>query len=641
MSERFYEFGPYRLDASRCLLHRDGETVPLTPKAFDLLLALVEYHGEIISKDELMQRVWPDSFVEDGNLTYNVSVLRKALGERAGEHHYIVTVPGRGYRFVAAVNEASSAEVEAAAPELNGASATRTTDINQSNETTVNLSTRVARPRLAFAIVALAVAALVVVGGYLLFKRRAPSPVGESGQTSIRTLAVLPFENGSGDAEMNYLSDGISESLINSLSQLPGLKVIARSSSFKYKGKEIDPQEIARALGVEAIVTGRVLQRGDNLSISVELIDTRDKTQVWGEQYNRRATDLQVVQSEISREIAAKLRLKLSSAEQQQLAKRETVNPQAYERLLNGRSYANNGGTENRKRAVECYQQAIALDPAYARAYAELSVGYMNLVIPGLVDPKEFIPKAEAAALKALELDERLVEAHLALAWIKINTWDWAVAGREFNRAVELNPNHPLVHRRYSYYLSLIGRHEEAIAEAKRARELDPLSTNINWNVGYQLLLARQNDQAIEAARRLLELDQNSPEAYALLAYAYTAKGQYVEAFAAYQEAIKLGDNSSDLQIYLGAAYAKAGERAKAQAILRRLEGQEYVSPGALGALYIALGEREKAFAALERAYADHDNQMRTLGVDPNFDPLRTDPRFQDLLRRVGLTKED
>jgi TolB-like protein/DNA-binding winged helix-turn-helix (wHTH) protein/Flp pilus assembly protein TadD len=664
-TQHLYEFGPFRLDSAKRLLFRGGEPLQLTPKCLEILMALVDRSGEVVSKDELMRQVWPDTIVEEGNLTYNISILRKALGERAGEHKCIVTVPGRGYQFVAAVSEVRHEGEEAAQaksdsgdayeakahrlPEAEQQEATASghgsegdpldaSNINAIGQAARKTPDRVARRELVLIAIALLVAALVIGAVYLLFGRSGQRPNGAATQKLISMVAVLPLVNGSGDADMEYLSDGISESLINSLSQLPGLKVIARSSSFKYKGKEVDPQDAARALGVEAIVTGRVLQRGDSLIISVEFVDARDKTQVWGEQYNRHATDLLALQSEISREIAAKLRLKLTTGEQQRLVRRETVNPQAYEMLLKGRFYWNKGGTENRRKAVEYNQQAIAVDPAYGLAYAELSNRYHTLVTSSVLDPKEFMPKAEAAAYKALELDDGLAEAHLALARIKLTAWDWAAAGREFNLAMELNPNLARARSHYALYLAFMGRHDEAIAESKRARELDPLSLFANWGVGYQLLLARRNDQAIEAAKKMLELDQNSPEAHALLGYAYEAKGQYPEAIAVYQKAIKLGDRSPDIEIYLGTAYARAGQREKARAILNRLEaGKVYVSHGALAALYVELSEREKAFALLERAYAAHDGQLHFLGVDPHLDPLRSDPRFTDLMRRVGL----
>ena len=478
------------------------------------------------------------------------------------------------------------------------------------------------------------VIAVVSATAYFAYSRH----FAASGDAGIRSIAVLPFANESKDPNMEYLSDGISESLIDNLSELPGVKVIARSSSFKYKGKEVDPQEVAKALNVQAVVAGRVLQRGDGLQISAELINASDKTQLWGAQYNRKSSDLLNVQSEISGEIAEKLRLKLTSAQQQQLARRATTNPEAYELVLKGRFVGHKGVTEGRKKAHEYFQQAIALDPNYALAYAELSGSYKQLVVNGILDQKEAMPKAEAAVRKALELDENLAEAHLAFAVLKEDAWDWAAAEREFKRAIELNPNLARAHDRYSYYLSVMGRHEQAMAEIIRARELDPLSLPINMGVAYRFYFARQYDQAIEVLKKTLELDQNYPNAQITLGYTYMAKGMYPQAVAAYQEAIRLGDDSMSTKIYLGAAYAKGGERDKAQAILKRLQTSEgYVSPGELAILYTALGEREQAFASLEKAYAAHDSQLQFLGIAPEFDGLRSDPHFQDLVRRVGL----
>jgi tetratricopeptide (TPR) repeat protein len=377
---------------------------------------------------------------------------------------------------------------------------------------------------------------------------------------------------------------------------------------------------------------------GDQLQVSAEMVDARQGTHMWGEQYNRHASDLLQVQGEISREIANKLRLHLSSGERQQLASRETANPLAYELLLKGRFYRGKGGTENGKKAIEYLNRTIAVDPNYALAHAELSRLYWGMIGDSILDPKEFMPKAEGAARRALELDQNLAEAHLAQAQLKLSAWDWATAEQQYKRAVELNPNLGEAHRWYSFYLSLMGRHDQAVAEIKRSRELDPLSPGVNTNVGYRFYFARRYDEAIEALTKVLELDQNYPPAHAFLGFAYAAKGDYPKAIDAYEQAIRLGDDSSSTRIYLGAAYAKAGEREKAQAILNELRRSTgYVSPGELAALYAALGEQEQAFASLERAYAAHDLQLQYLGVDPMLDPLRSDPRFQDLVRRIGL----
>jgi len=484
------------------------------------------------------------------------------------------------------------------------------------------------------ALLILATLLVATSAAYVAYSRYAVA----SDTASIDSIAILPFTNATGDPNTEYLSDGISESLINNLSQLPQLKVIARSSAFKYKGKEIDPQAVAGALGVDTILTGRVLQRGESLQITVELMDVRDNTQVWGANYDRRATDLLETQAEISGEIAEKLRLRLTTGEQQQLAKRETTNPAAYELMLRGRFYRDKAGRENRKKAVEYFQQATDADPNYALAHAELSRGYRGLTTSSLMDPKEGTPKAAAAARRSLELDESLPDAHYAMAYIRQDAWDWAGAEVSFKRAIELNPNYARAHQGYAYYLSVMGRHDQAINEAKRARELDPISPPMNTSLGWILHFARQYDLSLEALKKSLELDQNHPTTHLYIGYNYAAKGMHKEAIAAFEHVIKLGGDTPSVRLSLGAAYAGGGERGKAQAILKQLQtGENYASPYELATLYAAMGEREQAFAALEKGYAAHDLQLQYLGVDPSMDSLRSDPRFVDLLRRVGL----
>jgi len=647
-----YDFGPFHLDARRRRLQRDGEAVQLTPKAFDILLVLIEGGGEVVDKDDLMKRVWPDSFVEEGNLTYNISVLRKALGERAGEHQYIVTVPGRGYQFVASVSilwPESTQVVVREQPEFRNAfdrkeaarepdddsaeqqqherrvdhvdNARQVVRVNAITRVSENTLAKIGRLKLLLSVLALTIVALIA-WGYMKLSRSEP-------KKPISRVAVLPLINSSGDPDMEYLSDGISESLINSLSQLPGLEVIARSSSFKYTGKDADPQEVARVLGVEGIVTGRVLQRGEQLQISIELMDARVGTQVWGAQYNRRVADLLQIQSDICREIADKLRLHLTRGEREQFARRETTNPQAYELMLKGGFYARKGGTENRLKGVGYFNQAISVDPDYAHAYANLAMAYGNL---------GFRPKAEAAAQKALELDENLAEAHVAMANLYRDAWDWAAAEAEYTHAIELNPKLMRARVEYSDYLSYMGRFEQALVEIKRARELDPLNQHIDNTLGSTLFLARRYDEALIQAKKTLELDNSFLHAYSLLAAIYMAKGMYREAVDAFQEIENRSGVDPITQIYLGSAYAGAGELGKARAILKRVEtSKQEVSPAELAVLYASLGEREKAFASLEKAYAVHDPQLQYLKVAPDLDPLRSDPRFQDLLRRVGL----
>ena len=383
---------------------------------------------------------------------------------------------------------------------------------------------------------ALALILLAIVGsGYAVYARYTAANAG------IKSIAVLPLRSSSSEPEQDYLADGISEALINRLSQLPGLKVVANSSSSRYKGQNADPQEVARALGVTGILAGRVSQRGDTLSISVELIDGRDRTQVWGKQYVSTAADLFQASADISRDVAAKLLVRPAAGQPQSAGTHETRNPEAYELLLKGHFHRAKGGTEDRQKASDYFARAIAADPGYALAYADLSDIYRSLVSGGLLDRNEYLPKARAAAQKAIELDESLADGHYALANLMTYAWEWADAEREYKRAIELNPNLALAHRWYAAYLRLMGRHEQAITEISRARELDPLSPGVNATLGYVLSSARQYDQAMAALKRTIDLDPKYPYAHLFMGHTYAAQGKYAEAVAAYTRTIALG----------------------------------------------------------------------------------------------------
>jgi serine/threonine-protein kinase len=483
-----------------------------------------------------------------------------------------------------------------------------------------------------------AIAAAVVVGAlalsYFLYAHHWRTPKS----SAFNSLAVLPFTNTNKDPDQEYLSDGISESLINRLSQLPGIKVIANSSTMRYKGTNTDPSDIANELGVSGIITGRISQRGDDLLISVELIDGRDRTQVWGEKYQRKATDLQAVQAEITSEVADKMRLSLTASQQVQAAKADAVNPEAYELLLKGRAHRAREGTEDRKKAAEYFKTATEVDPQYALAYAELAGVYRSLIGSSALDPKEYLPKATAAARRSLDLDPNLPEGHYALANLKVDTWDWNDAEKEYKRAIELNSNLALAHRYYAVYLSYVGQHEQALAEIKKAKELDPLSNRINSTYCQLLYFARQYDSSIAELQKSLGQDQNNGYTYFLMANNYVAKGMHEEAINAYQKALDLGLSTANTKIYLATEYARSGKKDQAQKILNELQAnKQYVSPADLAVLYDALGEREKAFASLDTAYKNRDLQLQFVGTDPRFDSLRSDTRFKDLVRRVGL----
>lgn len=475
------------------------------------------------------------------------------------------------------------------------------------------------------AIAALALALLAYTTGF----------PGDGGSV-VDSVAVLPFANESGNPDHEYLSDGISESIINNLSQLSGVKVIARSSTFQYKGRPVDTQEAARALGVKGIVTGRVAQHGPNLLVGVELVDAADRTQIWGNQYTLDATDLVQVQAVISRDIAENLRRRLTSDERDRLARPETLNQQAYELALQGRFHARQGGLEHQKTAVEYFERAIALDPAYAHAYVGLANAYRALVFNGLLDPAVFTPKVAAAVRRALELDEYLADAHAALGTHLRDVWDWTGAARAYQRAIELNPSLSAAHGPYSALLSSLGRHDEAVATAVRARELDPLNPLAGTSIGQKLYYARRYDDAIEILTR--ELDRGLEFTPVFLGYTYSAKGMYADAIAAYRLAMERGDKTTSTQVYLGAACARAGDRRTANAILAQLQATDaYVSHAELAVLYHALGDTDRAFMSLEKAFAARDPQLQFLGVDLELDGLRQDPRFADLMRRVGL----
>jgi eukaryotic-like serine/threonine-protein kinase len=478
--------------------------------------------------------------------------------------------------------------------------------------------------------------------------RTATAPVRKRrSRQAIDSLAILPLVNASGDPNAEYLSDGITESIINSLSQIPKLRVMARSTVFRYKGREVDPQTVGRELGVRAVLTGRVLQLADYIVIGTELVDAADGSQLWGEQYRRSVLDIFAVQEAISREISGKLRLKLTGAEKKRLTKRYTENTEAYHLYLKGRYYENKFFNEAAlRRAIECFQQAIERDPTYALAYAGLADCYIKLSTFNVAPSKEGFAKARAAVLKALEIDDKLAEAHTSLARIKSSfDWDWLAAEEEFRRAIELNPNYATAHHLYGRHLMIMGRFDEAAVEIRRASELDPLSLLINADLSAPLFFARQYDRAIESLRETLEMDPNFALAHVRLGGAYEFKGMYEEAIAEYQRAIELSGSSADnstMSAMLAHSYAASGRGDQARDILNRLKEQSqrgYVSPCDIAEVHAALGEEDQAFEWLEKAYELRSSDLRFLRVSQLMDSLRSDPRFADLLRRVGLAE--
>ncbi|HYY56400.1 MAG TPA: protein kinase [Pyrinomonadaceae bacterium] len=469
-------------------------------------------------------------------------------------------------------------------------------------------------------------------------RRRRPS------RKAIDSLAILPLVNASGEHETEYFSDGITESIINNLSHLPKLRVMARSTVFRYKDKEVDPLEVGRELNVRAVLTGRVLHLEDNLLIQTELVDAMDGSRLWGEQYNRKMTDIFIIQEEIAREISEKLRFRLTGEEQRQLAKRHTDNPEAYRLYLKGRYNWNKRTPEGFKKGIEHFKEAIDIDSGYALAYAGLADSYNMLGNYSELSPREAFPRAKTAAIKALRIDETLAEARASLAYaINGYDWDWTTAATEFKRAIELKPNYATAHYWYATtHLVAVGKLDEALSEIMQAKELDPLSLIINTNLGWIYYFARRYDDAIRHVRKALELDENFSVAYFKLGQIYERQGMYDEAIAQYRRATQL---SSNLWIMpgLGHALAMSGRRDEAHLILDELialSKERYVSPYFIAEVYRGLGDIDKTFEWLEKAYEDRSDWLVWLGIEPALDGLRSDPRFIDLMRRVGLPQK-
>jgi TolB-like protein/Tfp pilus assembly protein PilF len=590
--KHLYKFGPFCLDRAERRLLRDGKVVPLAPKVFDLLLVLVQHGGHLIEKEELLKQVWPDQFVEEGNLPLNISTLRKALGEEHSARRYIETVPKRGYRFVADVRQVE-----------------------------VDVNPWVAEKRTIGAIT--------------------PGEKAGTQSSAIDSLAVLPFVNVSADPGTEYLSDGITESIINSLSRLPRLRVMARSTVFRYKGREVDAEEVGRELKVGAVLLGRLLHFGDHLIIRTELVEVGSGRQLWGEQYNRKLTDILAVQGEIATEISEKLRLRLTEREQSILTKRYTEKTEAYQAYLQGRYFWDKRTEEALKKAIEYFQQAIDMDQNYALAHAGLADCYAVLGNFSFLTPKESYPKAKRAAINALEIDDRMAEAHTSLAWIKAHyDWDWPGAERKFKQAIELNPEYTPAHYWYALFLSAMGRHEEAIAQGRRSQEIEPRSLVPNIALGFTLLFARRDSEAIEQLRKTVEMEPNFSWPRWLLGWAYGQKEMYGEAIAELNGAVS-GTGSRTLSLsMLGHGYAISGRRAEALTVLAELQEigkRKYVAPFFMVLIYAGLGESERAFEWLEKAYKCRSWGLLWLKVDPRLDSLRSDERFTSLLRRIGL----
>ncbi|HXM94363.1 MAG TPA: tetratricopeptide repeat protein [Candidatus Dormibacteraeota bacterium] len=627
--KHFYEFGPFRLDPAERLLLRDGKAVSLTPKAFDTLLLLVENSGHLLKKDELMQRVWPETFVEEVNLAQNISAIRRALDDKNGGAHYVETVAKGGYRFTA-----ETRKIVRESPRLGD----QTPD-----PTTVPVPEPVRR-RWSIAWLAVTASATILVIAAALFlipravKFRAKATSAIPGAPSIHSIAVLPLVNLSSDPAQEYFSDGLTDELITKLAKIGSFQVISRTSVVGYKHSVKKVPEIGEELHVDSIVEGTIERVSNHVRIRVQLIRTSTDQHLWAESYDRELKDVLQLESDVAHEIAQQIG-HVASEQPGRLARERPVSTEAHENYLKGR-YRWNQRTESGLRAgIEHFQKAIELQPTYAQPYAGLADCYIMLANWGFMPGGEAYPKAEQAARKALEIDDQLAEAHTSLAYATfLYDWDWDGAEKKFRRAIELNPNYATTHHFYSIYLMAAGRQAEAQSEIKRAQELDPLSLIINSVVGWIYYEGRQYDQAIQQCEKTVEMDPSYAPALLDLGTIYLRTGKYEKAIAQFERARTVVGDKGVVLSYLAQARSLAGDKAEAQKILLRLERPStplFVSAWDFALIHLAFGDKEKALSFLEKAVDQHVGWVVRLGVDPALDSLRTEPRFRALQRRI------
>jgi len=637
-------FGVFELDLRTAELRKRGLRVRLQEQPFQVLAMLLERAGQVVGREELQKKLWPaDTFVDfDHGLNKAINKIREALGDSAESPRFVETVARRGYRFIADVRVADAAPARSPEPEPQPHPAPDPSDRRTVAGTPATLRRR--RPLRAWTLSTAALLVLLIsLAAWKLHSYAPPSSV-------IRSLAVLPLESLSSDASQDYFADGMTDELITDLGQISALRVISRTSVMAYKHTRKSLPQIARELNVDAVVEGTVLRSGDKVRITAQLIEGSADRHLWSQSYQGELRDTLALQNTVARAIADQIRINVNPQEQAALRNVTVVNPTAYTSYLKGRYFWNKRTPADLDTAARYFQQAIEKDPAYALAYSGLadSHHYMGYAF-GRTPPKEAMPKAKAAALKALELDESLAEAHASLGLVKfVYDWDWAGAESEFKRAIELKPNYPSAHHFYSVYLAnVLGRFDEAIAEAKRGLELDPLSININNIVALHLFNAGRYDEAIEQRRKMLEMDPQSADAHYQLGEAYAAKGLYQKAFDEHMQALVLWGKKEPMEEYRQ-AYATSGwngYRLKlAQRSLESLLAEwqkgslRNIEASVIVESYIQLGEKDKAFEWLGKMFEARDGMLIWLKVNPNYDRLRSDPRFTDLVRRVGLS---
>lgn len=641
-------FEGFTLDQTRGCLLRGTQEIKLPPKPFEALKYLVDNAGRLVSKAELIQALWPDTAVTDDSLVQCLMEVRRALGD--GAQQIIKTVPRRGYIFDKAVIDSGAvAQVMTYTEETAGVNVIieeEETDGQGEIETQAlpavanvglvsprratavqRLTTAIKQHKWVAAFAVLAVA-MVAVGMVYSIK---PAE-------AIDSVAVMPFVNVSGDPNTEYLSEGMSESITNNLSPL--LKVSSVASVMRYKGKQTDPRVVGQELNVQALLNARLLQHGDDVSISAELVDARDNHRLWGQHYNSKMADIVSLQEKISRDIAQKLRPRLSGAEQKQITRHSTESTEALEAYWQGRYHMRKLTPPELQESIRYFNRAIELDPRFALPYTGLASSYSILGARSTLSPMEVRPKVIAAAARALELDDTLAEAHFAQARVERDEWDLVGAEKELKRAIELNVNYIEAHHIYSHLLIALGRPAESLSESKRLLEIDPVDLTLNAHLGWYYLVTRQHDQAIEKFLGTLGMGENFWAHY-YLGQAYEQIGRYEEAISEFKKAIPLSKGNPEATAALGHAYAVSGQENEARKVLEELNDaskHRYVSPDYRALIYAGLGDKNAAFEQLQKAYDEHAGQLIYINVDQRFESLRSDQRFQELCRRVGLS---
>jgi TolB-like protein/DNA-binding winged helix-turn-helix (wHTH) protein/Tfp pilus assembly protein PilF len=635
-----YEFGPFRLDTGQQRLLRGDQRIPLQPKAFETLLFLVRNGEKLSLKEDLLNAVWPDAFVEESNLTQNVFVLRKALGDEDGDRRYIITVPGRGYRFAESVHIVPTSKTDVPTVPI-----TPPPDITTkvATEKVLRAEPPATTPRSSFYFYWLALLAgmvLLCCVGYLALRQYRYGQAA-AGTTRIM-LAVLPFKNLTGDPEQEYFADGLTEELITQLGQLhpEQLGVISRTSVMCYKQGDKRLDQIARELSVQYVLEGSFRRTTDRVRITAQLIQAKDQTHIWAKDYDRRPEDVLAVQDDVALAVAREIQLRLTPRQQNYLARAHTVDPAAHDDYLRGRYFWNKRTEDAFHKAIEFFDRAIARDPNYAPAYAGLADSYLLLGGYGLTSQDEEMPEAKAAAQKALALDDQLAEAYTSLGLISLlYEWNWAEGEKDLKRAIQLDPNYSVAHEYYGDgYLWLVGKTDQAIAELRTAHELDPLSPIIATDFAKRLCEAHQYDEGMALFRRTLELDPDFAQAHYELSIVYERRKMYPEAIAEIKK-ITSWEDLGLTEAELGLVYARQGDRRQARRILEKLRSlslHQYAEPADFAKIYVAMGESELAIKWLQIAYEQHSPVMLSLRRDPDFDSIRSDPRFQDLVLGVG-----